>query len=376
MVKSILGWALAFSCILLFPGCNRAPQSALILNNFGENEVRYAVGFTLQRKGDVVRIAVKGDSLHTQATYYLVKDSATDVPTDGKKVLVPIKRMVSTSTTHYEPIVMLGELQSLVGICNPERTYNPAVRQAFAEQKIANLGDNYTINRERLLEVNPNAILTSRYAAADQATDALEQSGHLLLFNQEWQEHTLLGRAEWLKFIAAFYGKLPLADSLFTVTVENYSILQEKAGKASNKPKIMSGCGFHGTWYVPGGASYMADLYRSAGGDYIYSTDTHTGSLPINLETVLTDFSNAEYWFGVQEKTIAEVLAVEPRVADMKPVKSGLIYNYNKRRGENGSTDFWEGAVSHPDWLLADVIAVLHPDILPNHQFIYLEQVK
>lgn len=138
----------------------------------------------------------------------------------------------------------------------------------------------------------------------------------------------------------------------------------------------MSGCGFHGTWYVPGGKSYMADLYKSAGGDYIYSTDTHTGSLPINLETVLTDFSNAEYWFGVQEKTIAEVLAVEPRVADMKPVKSGLIYNYNKRRGENGSTDFWEGAVSHPDWLLADVIAVLHPDILPNHQFIYLEQVK
>ncbi|MBQ4035530.1 MAG: ABC transporter substrate-binding protein [Paludibacteraceae bacterium] len=360
---------------LLLWGCNLPQPSAVLLNDFGENEIANATGFTLQRKNGIVRIAVKGDSTNSLATYYLVRDTAVAVPADGKKVLVPIKRMVTTSTTHYEPIILLNELPSLVGTCNPERTYNPIICSALAKKQIKGLGDSFTINREQLLELAPDAVLASRYAAADPLIDALEQAGFLILFNQEWQESTLLGRAEWLKFIAAFYDKLPMADSIYASIAANFHQLQSSVADLPEKPKVMSGCGFHGTWYVPGGRSYMADLYLSAGASYAYSSDTHTGSLPLNLETLLSDFSDADYWFGAQENTINEVLAVEPRVAAIKAVKNRLVYNYNRRSGKNGSTDFWEGAVSHPDWLLADVIAVLHPDMLPNHQFVYLQQV-
>ena len=320
-VRCLIGCVVAFGLW----GCNLSQPSAVLLNDFGENEIANATGFTLQHKNGVVRIAVKGDSAHSLATYYLVRDTAVAVPADGKKVLVPIKRMVTTSTTHYEPIVLLNELPSLVGICNPERTYSPIIRSALAQKQIKGLGDSFTINREQLLELAPDAVVASRYAAADPLVDALEQSGFLVLFNQEWQESTLLGRAEWLKFIAAFYDKLPMADSIYASIAANFRQLQSSVADLPDKPKVMSGCGFHGTWYVPGGRSYMADLYLSAGASYAYSGDTHTGSLPLNLETLLSDFSDADYWFGAQENSINEVLAVEPRVAAIKAVKNQLV---------------------------------------------------
>lgn len=363
---------------LFLAGCRQPAQQAVDAAGFGPNEVAYAKGFSLQRKGGVVKIAVHNpwDSLHAMATYYLVADVATPVPAGGIKVKVPLRRVVPTSTTHYEPLCMLGQEASVVGICSPERTYNPTIRAAYECGKIKGLGDNFNINREVLMGLRPEALFVSRYSAADQCLAAVERDGNLLLYNQEWQENTLLGRAEWIKFMAAFYDKLDLADSLFCGMASRYNQLKVKAAGVDCKPKVMSGCGFHGTWYVPGGQSYMAGLYRDAGADYAYSADDHTGSLSLSLETVLTTFAGADYWFGAQQNTMAELLASEPRTRGLKACQGGQVYNFNRRQGPGGSTDFWEGAVSHPDWLLADVIAVLHPSVLPGHEMVYVKRLE
>lgn len=365
------------TCCLL-NSCFQARQPEAIATNFGSNEVGQAKGFTLQRNGDIIRIAVTDpwDTLKALATYYLVKDPQTPIPNDGKKVVVPIRRMVTTSTTHYEPISLLGELNSIVGICNHERTYNATLKKAYADNKVKGLGDNTHINRETLISLRPEALMVSRYSASDQSLATIERDGHLLLYNQEWQENTLLGRAEWIKFIGAFYNKTELADSIYNAIETKYNQLKALTRQVEKKPKIMSGCGYQGTWYVPGGQSYMADLYRDAGADYFYTADKNAGSLPLSLETILTNFQNAEYWFGAQESTLAEVEAAEPRITRLSSFKKGTIYNFNRRSGANGSSDFWEGAISHPDLLLSDVIAVLHPEILPNHEFVYIQKLK
>ena len=45
------------------------------------------------------------------------------------------------------------------------------------------------------------------YNQQDEQAKRLQQSGVNLVFNNEWTESSLLARAEWIKFVAAFYSK-------------------------------------------------------------------------------------------------------------------------------------------------------------------------
>ena len=373
--------AIGFAALLLCAtACRRSgpavSHTQLVAASAG-NEVKYARGFTLSHQGGITRISVRNpwDTASFIATYYLVRNARVRVPAGGRKVVVPVRRMVVTSSTHYEPLQLIGELSSIVGVCNPDRIYNTELRRAVAQNKVMGLGDNFSMNRERLLLARPDAVLTTQYAANDKYAPLIEAEGIPVLYNQEWQEPSLLGRAEWIKFVAAFYGKEKLADSLFEGVAHRYLALKALAAKAKNRPQVFSGCGFRGTWYVPGGRSYMASLYADAGARYFYAGDSHTGSLPLSFESVLCNFSQADYWFGAQENTLSEVLAGEPRCSIFRSYRSGRIYNYNRRRSPNGSSDFWEGCISHPDLLLADVIKALHPELLPHYQFYYMQQL-
>jgi len=56
--------------------------------------------------------------------------------------------------------------------------------------------------------------------------------------------------------------------------------------------------------------------------------------------------------------------------------QSGKIYQSSKRIGKNGSRDFYESAVANPDLVLADLIYIFHPEILPEHDFVYYKTVE
>ena len=369
--------------LLLAAACT-APVGELqrkeLAAGWGENQVRHATGFTLQRKDGVTRIAVCGhwDTLKSEplAIYYFVKDTATRVPADGEKITVPAGRIVTTSTTQYEPLMLLGCIDSIVGVCSAERTFNPHLRFKIAKQEVASLGESYNINRERLLMCKPKAIVACQYMAIDKTLSTLRKTGADVLLDQEWQESTMLGRAEWIKLFGAMLGKEKEAEEIFNATCAAYDSLKETARKAEEHPRIIHGGSFQGTWYVPGGGSYMANLYRDAGAQYYYSADTHTGSLPLQLETVMSNFGDATFWLGAQGNTLAEVGNAEPRAQRLPAFRQGNVFSYNRRRSPGTGSDFWEGAVYHPDWLLADVMKALHPQLMENHEWVYVEHLK
>ncbi len=54
----------------------------------------------------------------------------------------------------------------------------------------------------------------------------MKQTGLPILYNIEWQEKSILGRAEWIKFIGLF-DKEKLADSIFSQIAEQYNEIKE-----------------------------------------------------------------------------------------------------------------------------------------------------
>lgn len=341
-------------------------------------ELKYAEGFSVRNFEHYKEVVVyspwvKGTEY---ARYYLVTDSKIKTPAGGVKVKIPLQTLVSTSVTHFEFLSLLGEVETIAGVCSPKIIYNPAILKRVGEGKIADLGDAFNINVEKTLQLKPQAVMMSGYNQNDPYAARVSQAGIPVLFNNEWMETSLLARAEWIKFVAVFYGKEKAADSIFADVEKRYNELRDKAKAVTHKPNIMAGSNFRGTWYMPAGRSFMGKLFADAGARYFYASDTTTGSLPLNVETVLKNFSQTDIWLNCSYSSMSDLVKADAKNALFNPAKKLQVYNFNKRLLPSTANDFWESAVARPDLLLADVIAILHPDILPGYALVYADKLK
>ncbi len=365
--------------IFVLVSCNnKSSNNKTVKQPLTQKLLNYATGFAVNNFEDYKEVIVfspwkKGE---IYARYYLVKDIKTKTPNDGEKIKIPLKTLASTSVTHLEFLSLLDEIQTITGVCSPALIYNPELQKNIQAGKITDLGDAFSLNVEKTLVLKPEALMTSGFNQADAAAQRIGQAGIPVIFNNEWMETSLLGRAEWIKFVAVFYNKEQLADSIFTDIEKRYNELKDRALKVKKKPKVMSGNNFRGTWYMPAGQSFMGQLFRDAGGDYFYANDTTTGSLPLNVETVLKNFAETDVWLNVNFSTIDELIKTDSKHEFFHPVITRQVYNFNKRLLPSSANDFWESAVARPDLLLGDVIAILHPELLPDYEFVYAEKLK
>jgi iron complex transport system substrate-binding protein len=116
----------------------------------------------------------------------------------------------------------------------------------------------------------------------------------------------------------------------------------------------------------------MGHLLADAQCSYYFSNDTTIGSLPVNFEQVLQHFRNASVWLNCSIINLTALQNSDPRYCLFKSFQTKQVYSLNGRVTTTGGNDFWESGVVHPDVLLRDYIRVLHPELLPNQQFVYL----
>ena len=363
--------------IYIFFSCTPKTPKTVEAQTTDSLKLSYAEGFSIRyfphyKEVIVYSPWVKGT---VYARYYLVKDAQTKTPANGVKVQIPLQTLAATSVTHFEFLSLLGELQSVTGVCSPTIIYNKEINQRVGARQIADLGDAFNINVEKTLQLKPGAVMMSGYNQNDPYAQRVSQAGIPVLFNNEWMETSLLARAEWIKFVAAFYDKEKQAESIFAGVDIRYNEIKNKAATIKSKPNIMAGSNFRGTWYMPGGRSFMGRLFADAGAQYFYANDTTSGSLPLNVETVLKNFSQTDLWLNCNFNSIADLVEADSKHAFFNPVKTAEVYNFNKRLLPSTANDFWESAVARPDLLLSDVISILHPELLPGYRLVYAQKL-
>lgn len=363
---------------LIFAACVPKTGNQVTTDTAGDSlQLKYAQGFEIISHRNYKEVIVRdpwGKS-ESYARYYLTDNATTETPADGVRVKIPLKSLATASVTHYEFLSLLDELETITGICQADITYNPAIRERFATGKITDLGDPFHINVELTMQLHPEALMMSGYNQNDPNSQRIGKAGIPVIYNNEWMEKNLLGRAEWIKFVAAFYHEESKADSIFNDIEQKYNSIRDKARAVTERPRIMAGSNFRGTWYMPAGKSFMGQLFADAGSDYFYANDTTTGSLPLNTETVIKNFAETDVWLNCNFSSIEELLNADRKHALFNPVKTGTVYNFNKRMLPGGANDFWESAIARPDLLLSDVIAILHPEILPGYELFYAEKL-
>lgn len=308
--------------------------------------------------------------------YALVhRDSAMpeNLPSDATVVRVPINSALVYSSVHAGAFKELGRINAVTGVVDAEYYKIPEIVGGIKEGKVVDAGNSMAPTIEKIVELSPQAILTSPFQNAGHG--AIEKIGIPIIECADYMETTPLGRAEWIKLLGELLCKRREAADIYKDVVNEYNNLCENVENVKEKPIVISEMLTDGVWFLPGGHSYMAQMFSDAGAAYPWSDDKSTGSLQLDFSTVYDKAYNADYWIiksHEQNFSLANLESKYPLNKRFEAFSKGGVYVIN-----TVETSFFEDFPFHPERLLREYIILFHPEVLDGDtSFSYLQQVK
>ncbi|MEZ0007524.1 iron complex transport system substrate-binding protein [Flavobacterium sp. 28YEA47A] len=381
-MKSFLSKYSLFLLLLFAVACKKnEPVSSSITETKIQNSIRYAKGFEIYKHEgfSIVKVSNPWPEANKTFTYVLHKKgvSLPDSLKNYTSLQVPIKSIVVTSTTHIPSLEMLGVENTLLGFPDTNLVSSEKTRKLIDAGKVTEIGANQSLNTERLIDLDPEALVGYSSGSDTKTYDNLQKSGLKVFFNGDWMEESPLGKAEWIKFFGALYGLDEKADLLFSEVETAYKEATELAKNAKTKPTVLSGAIYKEQWYMPRGNSWAATFLKDANAAYLWADTEGTGSLALSFETVMEKAENVDFWIGpAQFTTFKEMVESNPNYAHFKAFKNKNIYSFSSKKGKTGGILYYELASNRPDLILKDLIKILHPELLTEYELYIFEKLK
>lgn len=372
------------SLVLIVFACTAGPDHRTSPSETGaeqmEGTMQYAVGFTLARHQDYTYITVmhpwkKDDTL---ATYCITFDSISDILPEADFTITQVpEKIASLSSTSIGMLKILGQTSRVSASAYPHMICDRELYNRYQQGKITDLGETRNLNAEIIIGHRPDLVVKYIYGTVDAADSRICDAGIPVAYNLEFMEPHPLGRAEWLKFLAAFTGQDAFADSVFQHIREEYLHWSSEASLSDHRPTVMDGASYKGVWYAAGGNSFPARLYKDAGAAYFWQNDTSRGTLTLSIESVIEAQQNADFWITTRASAKEEMLHADSRYHVFESFRNNNVFHFNKRMNPNGGSDYFELGVVRPDILLKDLISVFHPELLPeDYERTFLDRVN
>ena len=373
----VIGFLFLFSC----SEENKETKSLSITLN--KVPLKYAKRFSIYsgENQKVIYLFGSSESNDTTAAFVLYTDSLAKFEEGNNMfpVKVPVKNIACMSSVYAAMLTKLNLQEKIIAVDNVDYYNNQFIIDGVTSRKIQEIGKGPQVSVEQTLILKPDLLLM--FGMGNPKKDADEKilnSGIPVAITLDHLEEHPLARAEWIKFIAAFFNEEKLADYLFNITEKNYLNLKSLADTVKYKPSVLTEIKYADAWYVPGGKSFMAHFLEDAGADYIWKNENKSGSIPLNFEDVYLKAKDADFWinFFINVNSKKDLLSFDERYNLFKPYKSGNLFNNTKRVNGKGYSDYYESGMSNPDELLQDFIKIFHPHLLPGHQLKYYKKIE
>lgn len=344
-------------------------------------EFEYAQGVTVEYFNNYRVVNVLPYAGAENPFQYVLVQCGTPTPEgfdDAQIIETPIQNIVALSTVYLPHLITLGVEDSLLAVDEFDYVNSPEIRTKINAGVIDEIGGGGTVNIELALDLEPDVVLT--YASGSAEYDAhpiLLDAGIPVVVTSEYLDTSALAQAEWIKLTAMLYNREAEATEFFDGLVERYTSLVELAATVEEKPTVMVNTPFSGTWYVAGGDSYLGNLLADAGADYLWADDASAQTIPLGFEEVLDKAKDADFWVNVLFWDSLETgIAEDERFVEFAPFENGNVWAVNKAVNEFGGNDYFEAGVTNPDLILADLIAIFHPELLPDHEFRFYRRLE
>ena len=103
------------------------------------------------------------------------------------------------------------------------------------------------------------------------------------------------------------------------------------------------------------------------------TTTPNTGSIELDIETVLAEAAAADVWvLATPFTTEEEAAAADPRNTEFDAWEEGGVW-INSVSSDPSINPFEQGPVMIDEYLL-DYIRILHPELAPDHELVFFSQ--
>jgi len=342
-----------------------------------KTDVRYAKGFkvTYHKSYKILELFKDLDSTQVIQRYYLV-EQGTKLPKmneNDQMIRVPLASAACLSTTQVAYLSKLNMVDKISGVGHASSIKDSIISKQLKDGWTLEITRSGQLDIELLLQANTTLLMANSF---DQmAVSSLIELDIPVVYSSEYMESDVLARAEWLKFFALFFNAEKDAERLFTAIEQEYLKTKNEIGSLEDFPSVMFGSYYQGTWYVPGGESLISGLFKDAGAKYIFDYQEGKANVHIDSEALIEKMDQIDFWGMILAKEIdvseSDFLGGDERMQELAE-KMRMNFFYSNTH-EN---DYFGKANLEPQIIVKDLGKIFHPELFPEHQFVYFQPYK
>lgn len=345
--------------------------------------VRYARQFRVSYHGHYKVIDFDPTVPTRERLQYLLVQRGTPVPEgypDAQVVQIPVNRYIHLHNAYYGLLEHFHLLDGLAGISSINGVTVPPILEGYRSGRIREAGSGSHSNIEMAIGLDPEVIFLFYSAYPEyNVHPKLRELGVPAVQLADQFEPTPLGRAEWMKLIALFFNCEAEVNRAFVAIQSRYEALVRLAEKAGSRPRVLGGAPSSSQWMLFGGRNFQSQLIADAGAEYFWPGDAHQSLLNVSYEIVYDQSNETDRWLassGMYYPSIDGLIARDRRLAWFRPVQQRRVFAFDRNADRFRRIPYANYSLDRPDALLADLIAVFHPELLPVHNFEFLREVS
>ena len=230
-------------------------------------------------------------------------------------------------------------------------------------------------NIEVLLERNPEVFLMT-LANLDHkgSLDKCRQLGIPTAAVFDWAEEEYLARAEWIKFYSLFFNAEEKANQVFQDIKDRIESLKSLTANLEKKESAM--WGYYGSKqkWVMSISDFPGQYLRDAGLENVLLSNTKTnanGRQTLSTEELLSKGKDIDHW--LLGDIHASPLPQDAIMSSFKAWQNDKLYhNLSRVDPKSNSSDWYATAIVRPDTVLADLIKIIHPELLDDYDPVFM----
>lgn len=332
-MKRALG--ILFALLMLLPaGCGISeksdfPEGGII----GSMPLAYAENFSVDYcAGGAAHLRIG------EGQDFLLLPEGAEVPADLAaltRIPLPVENVYLASSSVPDLFLQIAALDTvLFSSTAPEDWHIPEIRETLEDERILYAGKYSAPDYELLLTEGCGLVVENTMILHSPAVkERLEALGLPVMIEYSSYEPHPLGRVEWIKLYGLLTGRLPEAESFFNRQLETFRAASEA------KPAGKSVAFFHitpnGAVVVRRKADYVTRMIELAGGETalkdLPGEENALSTVTIQMEAFYTMARDADVLIynstvGSGIRTMDELLALSPLLADFKAVREGNVW--------------------------------------------------
>ena len=294
---------------------------------------------------------------------------------DATLINIPVDE-VALNIQHSESFLRELGLVDRITAIGGLYSYNDEMRNKALNHELGHVGYSWHSppNMEVLLERDPDLFLmTLASMSHTESLDKCRQLGIPTAAVFDWAEQDYLARAEWIKFYALFFNAEEKANLVFQKISDR---IEELKSMTAELPKESAIWGFYTSksqWAMQI-SSFPAQYMRDANLDNVLLNKVKTnanGRQNLTSEQLMVLAKDATHW--VIGDIHSAPLPNETIMSSFQSWNSGKLYHNMERVDPKSNTSDWYAkAIVRPDIVLADLIKLVHPELLPEHEPLFM----